>query len=103
LITKRSSFLECFNVVDEAQDWSSVEASKLEITTWFKSIGVKSFYSASKSPSFGSGCRAALEMSGLGKLRPNMVLLGYKKDWQQGIILVYRYCIKVSFGKKRYP
>ena len=87
LITKRSSFLECFNVVvDEAQAWSSVEAAKPEITAWFRSIGVKSFYSATKSSSFGAGSQAALEISGLGKLKPNMVLVGFKKDWQTGLL-----------------
>lgn len=31
--------------------------------------------------SFERGCKSLMQIAGLGKLKPNMVLLGYKSDW----------------------
>ncbi len=33
--------------------------------------------------SFEIGCKSIMQTCGLGKLRPNMVLMGYKGDWQR--------------------
>lgn len=32
--------------------------------------------------SFADGCKALLKACGLGKLRPNILLMGFKADWQ---------------------
>ena len=32
---------------------------------------------------FESGVKALLQLTGLGKLRPNILVLGYKADWQK--------------------
>jgi len=84
LIAKRTSFIECINVVEDSKDWKDLEANKKQVSNWFKENKVKAFYSVLRSTDFDSGGRAALEMSGLGKLRPNLLLIGFKSDWQTG-------------------
>lgn len=34
--------------------------------------------------SFEHGCKSIMQICGLGKLKPNMMLLGYKGDWVKG-------------------
>jgi solute carrier family 12 sodium/potassium/chloride transporter 2 len=90
LITKRLSLLECVNVVDDNHDWKKVEAVKGEGVDWLRANHVKAFYSVSRHASFVDGARISMELSGLGKLRPNMLLVGFKENWQtepQGSIL----------------
>lgn len=31
---------------------------------------------------FDEGARALMKVSGIGKLKPNILMLGYKSDWQ---------------------
>ena len=42
---------------------------------------VKAFYSSTRHPTLASGLRAAVELGGLGKLSPNMALLGFQEHW----------------------
>ena len=82
LITKRLSLLECVNVVKDTMDWKNIEIMKSNGVQWLQSNQVKAFYSVTRHSNFSTGARAALEMSGLGRLKPNMLLLGFKENWQ---------------------
>lgn len=42
---------------------------------------IKSFYDIVQSVDFETGVGALLQTSGVGKLSPNIMLMGYKKDW----------------------
>ena len=81
MITKRLSFLECVNVVKDTMDWKNIELMKANGGQWLQSNKVKAFYSVTRHSNFGTGARVALEMSGLGKMRPNMVIVGFKENW----------------------
>ena len=50
-------------------------------TSWFRTNKIKSFYSLVDGANFQDGATSLLQTSGLGKLRPNILLMGYKKDW----------------------
>jgi solute carrier family 12 sodium/potassium/chloride transporter 2 len=43
---------------------------------------VKAFFNITENDSFEAGCQALMEITGLGKLRPNMILMGYKENWR---------------------
>ena len=43
---------------------------------------IKAFYAQVDELSFEAGAKALLQASGIGKLKPNIVLMGYKSDWQ---------------------
>ena len=63
-------------------DWKNVETMRANGIQWMQNNHVKAFYSVVRHKNFSDGARVGLELSGLGKLRPNMVLLGYKDDWR---------------------
>jgi hypothetical protein len=43
---------------------------------------VKAFFNIVEDDSFEAGSQALMQISGLGKLRPNMILMGYKGNWR---------------------
>jgi solute carrier family 12 sodium/potassium/chloride transporter 2 len=43
---------------------------------------VKAFFNIIEDNSFEAGSQALMQLSGLGKLRPNMILMGYKANWR---------------------
>lgn len=49
---------------------------------WFKKHKVKGFYSVVEGEDFETGARALMQASGVGKLKPNILLMGFKSDWQ---------------------
>ena len=69
--------------------------------TWLKNHNIKSFYTLVESDSFSSGVKYCTSLTGLGKLSPNMVLLGFqsrKNDIQA--IEEYVEVVKLLFRKK---
>lgn len=49
--------------------------------SYFSILFSSSFFSL-VAPTLRLGAQALIQCSGLGKLRPNIVVLGYKNDWQ---------------------
>lgn len=50
--------------------------------SWLKVHKLKAFYMQVDGLSFIDGCKALLKACGVGKLRPNILLMGFKADWQ---------------------
>ena len=48
---------------------------------WLSKHKKKGFYTLVEEESFERGAHSIMQISGLGKLRPNMIMMGYKKDW----------------------
>lgn len=51
---------------------------------WLSRHKKKGFYTVVEDESFEHGARSIMQICGLGKLKPNMVMLGYKADWVKG-------------------
>jgi hypothetical protein len=49
---------------------------------WLGKHKVRAFYKHVEDDDFEHGARAMIQLVGLGNLRPNMLLLGYKSDWR---------------------
>ncbi|XP_062860454.1 solute carrier family 12 member 1 [Trichomycterus rosablanca] len=49
---------------------------------WLNKQKRKAFYAAVASDNFREGAESLLQASGLGRLRPNTLMLGFKKDWK---------------------
>lgn len=49
---------------------------------WLAARKIKSFYNMIEGLNFVSGARALFQTAGIGKLAPNILLIGYKSDWQ---------------------
>ncbi|XP_062998797.1 solute carrier family 12 member 1 isoform X2 [Elgaria multicarinata webbii] len=49
---------------------------------WLTKNKRKAFYAAVAADSFRDGVKSVLQASGLGRIRPNTLVLGFKKDWR---------------------
>ncbi|CAG0912316.1 unnamed protein product [Notodromas monacha] len=50
---------------------------------WLNKHKIRSFYQHVEDDSFEHGAKVLIQLAGLGNLRPNMMLLGYKSDWRE--------------------
>ena len=46
-------------------------------------LQVKGFYNVYQTRDLGEGSKAIMSLAGLGKLSPNMLLMGFKRDWRK--------------------
>ncbi|XP_067665544.1 solute carrier family 12 member 3-like [Haliotis asinina] len=81
-ITQKQSLLICAHVLlgdlsDHVTHIRSTAAYK-----WFSNRNLRAFYTNIAAPNLRIGIQAILQTSGVGKLRPNTIVLGYKGDWQ---------------------
>ena len=49
------------------------------------------FYTVTESNTFEEGAKSCLTLAGLGKLSPNMILMGFKADWTEDLELTREY------------
>ncbi|KAM7149945.1 solute carrier family 12 member 3-like [Macrochelys suwanniensis] len=78
--TKGVSLMICGNVAGP-QDTPGDSDSE-EHVEWLNRRKVRSFYTLITAPDLRSGARSLMQVSGLGRLKPNTVVLGYKQNWQ---------------------
>ena len=50
---------------------------------WLYNRKIRAFYALAESQSLSEGVKQIVPVMGLGKLKPNIVLLGYKSNWQE--------------------
>lgn len=82
LLTKNLSLLVCGDVVKGPASQRLRIYLQRQAREWFKKHKVKGFYSVVDGESFETGARALMQASGVGKLKPNILLMGFKSDWQ---------------------
>ncbi|XP_032621589.1 solute carrier family 12 member 3-like [Chelonoidis abingdonii] len=75
--TKGVSLMICGNLQDTPGDRDSEEHVE-----WLSRRKVRSFYTLITAPDLRSGARSLMQVSGLGRLKPNTIVLGYKQNWQ---------------------
>lgn len=54
--------------------------------SWLDKHRKKGFFVLTEDESFERGCKSLMQISGLGKLKPNMLLIGYKNDWAKNSV-----------------
>ncbi|XP_075209863.1 bumetanide-sensitive sodium-(potassium)-chloride cotransporter-like [Lycorma delicatula] len=84
LITKGTSLLICGHIIKGSHSRRVHDALTQKAQHWLEQHRIKAFYTVSEEGkgSFETAGEALMQLTGLGKLRPNTVLLGYKTDWQ---------------------
>nr|CAI5840080.1 unnamed protein product [Callosobruchus analis] len=81
LITKRHSLLIIGDVVNKPLDYKVRSAMISKAYKYLKANKMKAFYSLVDNVPFEAGSKALLQTVGIGKLSPNVVMMGYKNDW----------------------
>ncbi|XP_034033070.1 solute carrier family 12 member 3 [Thalassophryne amazonica] len=80
--TKRLSLMICGNVVTADPTPSAVEkANSKSHVTWLSQRKIKSFYRGVVAADLRSGVNTLMQGAGLGRMRPNVLLMGFKNDW----------------------
>ncbi|XP_069138300.1 LOW QUALITY PROTEIN: solute carrier family 12 member 1-like [Argopecten irradians] len=82
-LTKRQSLLMCGHIFrgemsDHVKNLRSNAAYK-----WFEKRSIKAFYNSVVTPTLRIGAQVLMQAVGIGKLRPNTIIMGYKSDWQK--------------------
>ena len=66
----------------ERQNQRQRSAQTQKATRWLRVHKTKAFYNLVDKMNFSDGVAAMLQASGIGKMKPNILLLGYKGDWR---------------------
>lgn len=82
LLTKKLSLMICGHIIEGTSNQRERVFLQRQAREWFKKHKIKGFYTVVDGENFETGARALLQASGVGKLKPNVVLMGYKSDWQ---------------------
>lgn len=82
LLTKKLSLLVCGHVMKMQMSQKHRNYLLRKSNEWCRRHKVKAFYGLVDDSDFETGSRALMQASGIGKLKPNIVLMGYKNDWQ---------------------
>ncbi|XP_014254054.1 bumetanide-sensitive sodium-(potassium)-chloride cotransporter isoform X1 [Cimex lectularius] len=82
LITKNISLLVCGNIVKNQMPQRVRNVIAYKAQNWLHCHKIKAFYAHIDDTNFENGAHSLMQVSGLGKLRPNIVMMGYKSDWK---------------------
>lgn len=82
LITKHNSLMIVGNVEGTKLGFKSRKATLEQGNKWLAARKIKAFYNVIDDVKFEEGVRVLSQVSGIGKFSPNILLMGYKADWQ---------------------
>ncbi|KAI8434431.1 hypothetical protein MSG28_012465 [Choristoneura fumiferana] len=81
LLTKGLSLMLCGHIVPNQVSHRAREALYERAYHWFGKRKIKAFYSLVDDVNFKDGASALIQSSGLGKLKPNILMMGFKENW----------------------
>lgn len=76
------SYNSCLNSIQKNVSYKSRKRLIDEGQRWLNSRKIKAFYNVVEGLDFETGVRALIQTTGVGKLAPNILLMGYKSNWQ---------------------
>jgi solute carrier family 12 sodium/potassium/chloride transporter 2 len=79
LLTKKLSLLICAHIVPTSEHLDKANLTK-NVQAWLRDRKVKSFYTIAENDDFSSGVKSCISLVGLGRLAPNMILMGYRNE-----------------------
>ncbi|XP_067255880.1 solute carrier family 12 member 10, tandem duplicate 1 [Chanodichthys erythropterus] len=80
--TKNVSLMICGDILMDEKSVVS-QRNTNDMIKWLNQRKVRSFYTSFKASSLRDGARHLLQASGLGKLKPNILVVGFKMNWQE--------------------
>ncbi|KAG4077496.1 hypothetical protein HA402_002923 [Bradysia odoriphaga] len=106
ILSRHESHLECNDLQGNEMPHHARMNAIDEGNKWLKTRKIRAFYNVVNSSNFESGANALVQTSGIGKLTPNFVLIGYKYKWQTSSadeLLSYYRTIHVNNSVKHRP
>jgi solute carrier family 12 sodium/potassium/chloride transporter 2 len=83
LITKNQSMLVCGHINTSRLHQRVRNVLNFKANNWLRAHKLRAFYMQVDGQDFEEGCTSLLKACGIGKLRPNILLMGHKSDWQK--------------------
>ncbi|CAH1403525.1 unnamed protein product, partial [Nezara viridula] len=83
LITKHNSLLICADISKERLSHRNRESRVVRGQDWLTCKKVKGFFTLVDGLGPAEAARSIIQTTGVGKLRPNVLMMGYKSDWAQ--------------------
>lgn len=81
-LTKNVSLLVCGHIIKGTNTQKHRAYLQHRAADWFQKHKIKGFYSLIDGEDFETGARALMQATGVGKLKPNILLMGYKLNWR---------------------
>lgn len=81
-ITKKISLLICGHILNHTQSQRVRTAYSRQAYQFLHYRKIKAFYTLVENESFSAGARSLMQAAGIGKMRPNVLFMGYKSNWQ---------------------
>jgi solute carrier family 12 sodium/potassium/chloride transporter 2 len=110
LITKKLSLMICSHMEPKQTSKSNLGTIRKNVNAWLKDRKIKAFFSVTQDESFSVGAKNCMNLVGIGKLTPNMAMLGFKSDWQkdEGLdqyidVIHHGFDIQLAMGILRLP
>nr|CAD7591528.1 unnamed protein product [Timema genevievae] len=82
LITKSQALMVCGDISEKRLSHRSRGSRLRKSISWLENHKIRSFFNIMDGLDFENGARALIQASGIGKLKPNVVMIGFKNDWQ---------------------
>ncbi|XP_050303386.1 bumetanide-sensitive sodium-(potassium)-chloride cotransporter [Anthonomus grandis grandis] len=81
LVTKNHSLLIVGDIIEESMNHKQRSQRVADGYAFLKSNKIKAFYAVVDNMEFETGATGLMQMSGIGKLTPNVLMMGYKNEW----------------------
>ncbi|XP_017780455.1 PREDICTED: bumetanide-sensitive sodium-(potassium)-chloride cotransporter [Nicrophorus vespilloides] len=81
MITKNNSLLIVGEILEKKLSYRARSSKRRSAYEWFRQNKIKAFYSVVDGITFEQGSNALIQASGIGRLAPNVLMMGYKNDW----------------------
>ncbi|TSK38535.1 Protein NLRC5 [Bagarius yarrelli] len=82
--TKNQSLMMCGNVAVGGPSPDALDAANSSShVAWLNKRGMKSFYHGIVAGDLRTGAQMLLQGAGLGRIRPNILVMGFKKNWRK--------------------
>ncbi|GAA6091701.1 solute carrier family 12 member 10, tandem duplicate 1 [Tachysurus ichikawai] len=81
--TKNVSLMICGNILMDENKSVTSQANTDRLVKWLNSRKVRAFYIPFKGNSLREGTQHLMQASGLGKLKPNTLIMGFKTNWKE--------------------
>uniref|UniRef100_A0A669DH17 Solute carrier family 12 member 10, tandem duplicate 1 n=1 Tax=Oreochromis niloticus TaxID=8128 RepID=A0A669DH17_ORENI len=97
--TKQVSLMICGNIIMEPDKQTQFQDSTDQYVKWLNKRKVRSFYTQFTADTLRDGVRYLMQASGLGKLKPNTLVIGFKSKWMESSPTTYHFfhtlCVRI--------
>ncbi|XP_052797099.1 solute carrier family 12 member 2-like isoform X2 [Mya arenaria] len=84
-LTKKISLMICGHIIEGSHSDTLKDYRRYKrgyVNRWLSKRHIKAFYSVTTAPDYRLGAKSLMQNAGIGKLKPNILMMGFKSTWQ---------------------